>query len=155
MTTRPAVALVVTLFTFASVSLSTAAQAAKTKLLSIGEVVSTSASGRAKLDLVRSTLEQEADAIDWRKSTHKAFVVSVAVVKLETATAQGKVATTCELSTTVRNAKTGAVVAVVSQRARAENAARNARSVEDGAIVAAASAAIRQLPTALKATNAS
>lgn len=128
-----------------------AALAAKIKLLSIGEVVATAPKAKGKLGLVRSTLEEELESIDWRKSTrNKPYVVSVSVVNLETETSLGKVATTCELSTTVRLAKDGNVVAILNERVRAENEATYARSVEDGAIRAAASAAIRKIPNALE-----
>ena len=152
MKARPAVSVVVALFAFAGVTLSTAAEAAKTKLVSIGEIVSAAPQGKAKLDLVRSALEQELDTIDWRKSTRmKPYVVSVSVVTLDTELTRDRVATTCVLSTTVRSAKSGSVVAIVNQRVRAENGPSYARAVEDGAIRAAASAAVRKIPEALRA----
>jgi hypothetical protein len=127
------------------------AAAAKIKLLSIGEVVTSQPRARGKLGLVRTSLEQELETIDWRKSTrNKPYVVSVSIVNLQTETTRDKVATTCELSTTVRLAKNGSVVAILNQRARAENEPVYAKSVEDGAIRAAASAAIRKIPSALE-----
>jgi hypothetical protein len=152
MKARPAVSLTLALFAFAAATVSTSAEAAKTKLVSIGEIVSAAPKGKAKLDLVRSALEQELDSIDWRKSTRmKPYVVSVSVVTLETETTRDRVATTCELSTTIRSAKSGSVVAIVNQRVRAENGPAYARAVEDGAVRAAASAAIRKIPDALRA----
>lgn len=133
---------------------SSAANAAKTKLLSIGEVVATAPKAKGKINLVRSALEQELDTIDWRKPTkNKPYVVSVSVVNLETETTREKVATTCELSTTVRSAKDGSVVVILNQKARAENEVAYARSVEDGAIRAATTAAIRKIPAALAAAK--
>lgn len=147
-------AFAVALFTLVSSSFAASALAAKVNLLSIGEVISAAPNGRAKLGLVRSTLEREVDAIDWRKSTKmKRYVVSVSVVSLDTQTTRDKVATTCELSTTVRNARSGSVVAIVNQRVRAENAAGYARAVEEGALKAAAEAAIRKIPSALTAST--
>lgn len=141
----------VSLASLGTVCVATPAFAAKTKLVSIGEVIATAPRAQSKLGLVRTALEQELDTIDWRKSTQmKPYVVSVSVVNLETETTNKTVATTCELSTTVRNAKNGSVVVVMNQRVRAENEAVYARSVEDGAIRAAASAAIRKIPGALE-----
>ncbi|MFO0673505.1 MAG: hypothetical protein U0235_28465 [Polyangiaceae bacterium] len=129
---------------------STAAFAGKAKLLSIGELIATAPTAKGKLGLVRTTIEQELDTIDWRKPTkNKPYVVSVSVVSLATETTREKVATTCELSTTVRSARDGAVVVILNQRARAENEPAYARSVEDGAIRAATTAAIRKIPAAL------
>lgn len=133
---------------------SSAAYAAKTKLVSIGEVVATAPKAKGKINFVRSALEQELDSIDWRKPTkNKPYVVSVSVVNLETETTREKVATTCELSTTVRSAKDGSVVAIVNQKSRAENEAAYAKSVEDGAIRAATTAAIHKIPAALAAAK--
>lgn len=130
---------------------SSAAFAAKTKLVSIGEVIATAPEAKGKLPLVRSTLEEELDTIDWRKSTRmKPYVVSVSVVGLDTERTQEKISTTCILSTTVRSAKDGSVVIILNQRSRAENDPAHARVVEDGAIRAAASAAIRKIPGALE-----
>lgn len=127
------------------------AGAAKVKLLSIGEVVSSQAKSSGKLSLVRSTLEKELETIDWRKSTrNKPYIVSVSIVRIDTQTTRDKVSTTCELSTTVRLARDGSVVAILNQRSRAENEPVYAKSVEEGAIRAAASAAIRKIPVALE-----
>jgi hypothetical protein len=132
-------------------ALSTSAVAAKTKLISIGEVIATAPQAKTKLGVVRSALEQEIDSIDWRKSTkNKPYVVSVSVVSLQTETTQQKVATTCELSTTVRSARDGAVIIILNQKTRAENEPYYARAVEEGAIRAATTAAIRRLPSALE-----
>ena len=49
----------------------------------------------------------------------------------------------------MRSARDGAVVVILNQRARAENEPAYARSVEDGAIRAATTAAIRKIPAAL------
>lgn len=130
---------------------SSVAGAAKPKLLSIGEVVSSQAKSSGKLPLVRSTLEKELETIDWRKSTrNKPYIVSVSIVSIDTQTTRDKVSTTCELSTTVRLARDGSVVAILNQRSRAENEPVYAKSVEEGAIRAAASAAIRKIPVALE-----
>ncbi len=130
---------------------SSVAGAAKPKLLSIGEVVSSQAKTSGKLPLVRSTLEKELETIDWRKSTrNKPYIVSVSIVSIDTQTTRDKVSTTCELSTTVRLARDGSVVAILNQRSRAENELVYAKSVEEGAIRAAASAAIRKIPVALE-----
>lgn len=141
---------------FALLALTTSvSRAAKPKkLLSIGEVVASQgalARASGKLTLVRSTLEQELETIDWRKSTsNKPYVVSVSIVNLQTETTRDKVSTICELSTTVRLARDGSIVAILNQRSRAENEPVYAKSVEDSAIRAAASAAIRKIPVALE-----
>ena len=141
-------------FALLALTTSVAGAAKPKKLLSIGEVVASQgalARASGKLTLVRSTLEQELETIDWRKSTsNKPYVVSVSIVNLQTETTRDKVSTTCELSTTVRLARDGSVVAILNQRSRAENEPVYAKSVEDGAIRAAASAAIRKIPVALE-----
>jgi hypothetical protein len=130
---------------------SSVAGAAKPKLLSIGEVVASQARATNKLGQLRSALEKELETIDWRKSTrNRPYVVSVSIVNLEAQTTRDKVSTTCELSTTVRLARDGSVVAIVNQRSRAENEPVYAKAVEDGAIRAAASAAIHKIPVALE-----
>jgi hypothetical protein len=123
---------------------------AGTKLVSVGDVATTAPRAVTKLRVVRATLEREVDSIDWRAATKmKRYVVSVAVTNLKTERTEGGVATTCELSTTLRGATDGKIIAVMSHRARAEGDANHVASAEDGAIQVAATSAIREIPKAL------
>ncbi|MFO0678355.1 MAG: hypothetical protein U0169_17590 [Polyangiaceae bacterium] len=123
------------------------------KRLSLGEVSAAVQSAVADLpDVLRAAARVELEALDKKGgfATRRKFIVSVAVVQLEReVTATGEAAT-CVVSAALRDAKKGALVAVVRAKARAEDVSQRLAATETSAVVGALRGAFVRLPEALR-----
>jgi len=118
---------------------------ADTKTISLGEV---SAGANAALTpKVVSAVQDELGHLDLSHARKQA-VLSVSVVRLDSEARRGGSSTTCVVSATLRNPKTGAVFAIVEGRARAEG--DSAPSLETSALRGAVHGAVARIPDALR-----
>jgi hypothetical protein len=104
--------------------------------------------------LLRTASEQEISSLDLgRVARGRRVIVSVALVRLDTAAAQGNdrrvTDATCKVSATLRNARGGSVFAVLEGEARASSSdTRDA--VETSAVHGALRGALGRIPDALR-----
>lgn len=99
----------------------------------------------------RGMVERELTAMDLsnvKSSEH--YVLSAALVKMETSSNTERARTTCVVSATLTREKGGALHAVIQGRARAEEAPSEARTAELSAMRAAVHSALKRVPEALK-----
>ncbi len=103
--------------------------------------------------LLRDDIETELAAIDWSKAgVRKRYLLSAAVVRLESTARDGALAASCTVSATVRDDR-GTILAIVEGRARAEEAPSAAAVAERGALAAAARGAVTAVPEAIRRTQ--
>lgn len=126
----------------------------RTEAVALGEV--SSSVERRDVDLralLRTSAEEELRALDLRgiPATRRS-ILSVSLVKMETApdsTASGnKTVTTCIVSATLRDARRGAIFAVLEGRARGESGAGT--RTEPAFVRTAVRGAVARIPEALK-----
>jgi len=103
---------------------------------------------------LRRDVEHQLARIDWHKSgIDRRYLVSAAVTRLDSSSEQSHSTARCTVSTTVRDAETGSVLAIIQGRALAEDDAGAEADAERGALTGAAEGAVRAIPEAiLKAT---
>jgi hypothetical protein len=102
--------------------------------------------------LLRSTSEQELGALDLsRVSMKKRAILSVALVRMDSTVAAAGKSTTCVVSATLRDARRGAIFAILEGKARAQGDPSSASpTMERSALEAAVRGAIARIPEALK-----
>jgi hypothetical protein len=110
-------------------------------------------------ELLRSDVEAELAAIDWKKEgVQRSYLVSASVVRLDSDRSGGAVRVSCAVSATIRDAERGAILAMVEGRARAEEGSSSAPGArreadvraERGALSAAAHGAVSAIPEAIR-----
>jgi hypothetical protein len=136
----------------ALVSLSThekEAQAAER--LSLGEVsTSVTREGVDMPGLLRALATEELRAVEASKAPrHKGAIVSVALVRMDSESSAKGSASTCFVSVVLRDPRRGVLIALLNGRARAEDGARAATSVERSAMQASLRSALSRIPEAL------
>jgi hypothetical protein len=109
---------------------------------------------RADVDLarlLRTTLERELSTLDLSRVPRGShWVLSAALVRLDAETVAGTTRASCVISTTLREAKTGAIRAIMEGRARAENDPKHSLTAEKGAVTAAAHGAVKSIPDVVR-----
>ncbi len=121
------------------------------KPIVIGEVSSQVArDGIDYASLVRSASEDEVRALDMSHVPRgKRVIVSVALVRMDTFAETRTTDATCEISATLRDAKRGAVFAILEGRARAKSDGAPNR-VELSALQGALHGALARIPDVLR-----
>jgi hypothetical protein len=130
----------------------TAAAGAADPLVLLGEVGVPPGGQRPDLaPLLRSALEREIQALDLHPTPHgRRFVVSASLVRLAIDARGDALRASCVVSLVLRDARGGALVAILEGRARAEGDAAALATAETFAIGAAAHGAAQALPQALR-----
>jgi hypothetical protein len=134
-----------------ALSVVTASGAAGDKPIVIGEVSSQVArEGVDYATLIRAASEEEVRALDVSHVPRgKHVIVSVALVRMDTFAEPRTTDATCEISATLRDAKRGAVFAILEGRARAKaDGAPN--TVELSALQGALHGALARIPDVLR-----
>jgi hypothetical protein len=121
------------------------------KRITIGEVSSqVSRSGVDYESFLRSASEEELRALDLsRVPRGKRVIVSVALVRLDTLAEPRATDASCEISATLRDAKGGAVFAILEGKARAKSGGA-AGAVESTAVHGALRGALARIPEVLR-----
>ena len=114
--------------------------------LALGDV--SSLTPAADLSLVRATSHEEIARL--APPARAAVVVSVSVVSLDSSVTRDGVAASCEVSTTIRDAKKGTILAMTRGRARADGQRTSLGRVRQMATRQAVSSALALVPEALK-----
>jgi hypothetical protein len=136
-------------FVLAVAALASSSDAAPPKIVVLGEV-SAPVSGEQGVDyaaLVRSAAEDELRALDVHR-VHRArpVIVSVSLVRLETHV-EPRTRATCVVSAVLRDARQGAVFAILEGKAQAMDGER--RALEKSALQGAMHGALGRIPEAL------
>ena len=106
--------------------------------------------GRDLKGELRSVLQREVDALDFKGAPRGArFTLSASLLKLDLSTEGGKARSSARVSVVLKNER-GAVQAILQGRATAEDAATAARQAEQGALEAAVQSALKPLPGAVR-----
>lgn len=119
--------------------------------IAIGEIALPAAHGDSSLAAaMRASVERELAGLDLSRAPRgKRWVLSASLVRLEAET-DGRVArVSCVVSTVVREAKGGAIRAIIEGKARAENDPSHRTQAELGALDAAVHGAIVAVPSVL------
>jgi hypothetical protein len=136
----------------AAIAISASAGAADRAPLALGQV--TTRVDRKSVALraaFRSAVERELDGIDLsRVKASDRYVLSAALVTMDTRADGERTETTCVVSATLTRERGGALHAIIRGRARAEDAPSEARSVELSAMRAAVHSALIRVPEALR-----
>jgi hypothetical protein len=135
----------------AGVALLSSSAGAGDKPIVIGEVSSQVA--RVGVDyaaLLRAVSEQEVRALDVSHVPRgKRVIVSVALVRMDTFAEPRTTDATCEVSATLRDAKRGAVFAILEGKARAKSGGAT-NTVELSALQGALHGALARIPDVLR-----
>jgi hypothetical protein len=132
------------------------AAAASKPLVTLAEVASGPAEGSTRLtnlgELLRHDVEAEIAAVNWKAAgLRRRYTLSAAVVRLSSARkGERAVLASCTVSTSVRDAERGTLLAIVEGRARAEDAPNAERAAERDALAGAVRGAISALPEAIR-----
>ncbi len=120
--------------------------------VSLGEVgVNVARQGVDLSRLVRSAVERELARLDYSRAPRgRTFVLSASLVELESHATERATHARCVVSATLRDARGGAIHAVIEGSARAENDATHRSTAELGAITAAVHSAVASVPDALR-----
>jgi len=120
--------------------------------LALGQVTTRVARRTEALDAAfRSAVERELVGIDMSKiKSRERYILSAALVKMETSADAERARTTCVVSATLTRERGGALHAVIQGRARAEEAPSEARSAELSAMKAAVHSALLRVPEAMR-----
>lgn len=109
------------------------------------------------VELLKHDAQQELAAIDWtRTSTRGRWTVSASVVQLSTVREERTLTAWCTVSATLRDQKTGALVAILEGRAQADAPAAEralpsaAARAERGALSGAVRGAVTAIPDAIE-----
>jgi len=140
------------LLTTALILLAAAADAATPPVVALGQITTRLDRRRADLDRAfRRAVETELARVDFERVRSKErFVLSAALVRLETRSEQKRSRSSCAVSATLSYARGGALHAVIDGRAQAENAPGAAHLAELAALEAAVKSVFERLPQALK-----
>jgi hypothetical protein len=139
-------------FAAAALLLVTAAPSdAADRPVAIGEVAAHVAGREADLvPAMRASIERELSGLDFSRAPRgKRWVLSASLVRLEAETVGGVTRASCVVSAVVREAKGGAIRAVLEGRAKAENDPDHRAQAELGALSAAVHGAIVAVPNVL------
>ena len=123
---------------------------ARDKPVVIGEVSSQVARrGVDYASLVRSVSEEELRGLDWSRVPHgKRVIASIALVRMDTFEEPRTTDSTCEISATLRDARGGAVFAILEGKARAKT--DGAITSEMDALHGALHGALARIPEVLR-----
>lgn len=104
---------------------------------------------------LRRDVERQLARIDWHKSgIDRRYLVSAAVTRLDSSSERNRATARCTVSTTIRDADSGSVLAIIQGRALAEDDPGAELDAERGALTGAAAGAVRAIPDAiLKSRN--
>jgi hypothetical protein len=106
--------------------------------------------GRDLAATVRQSAEKQVAGLDLTKMPkHSKFVVSAALVGLDTAVRSDNATIDARVSITVRDGRSGALRAMLSGKAKAETMPRSVVLAEDRAIEAAVESAMSRVPEVL------
>jgi hypothetical protein len=140
----------VTSFVLALAAISSASSAAGERPIILGEV-SSQVAGVDGVDyaaLVRAASEDEIRAIDPKKVPRgRSVIVSVSLLRLDTLV-EPRTRATCVVNAVLRDAKRGAVFAILEGQAQAMDGER--RAMESSALHGALHGALARIPDALK-----
>jgi hypothetical protein len=135
---------------FAASALFAALAGAGQSPLALGKVT-TKRDGRSLESAFRSAVERELAGIDLSSvKPADRYVLSAALVKIETSADGDRARTTCVVSATLTKQRGGALHAIISGRARVEDAPAQTRSAELSALRAAVHNALARVPEALR-----
>ena len=103
-------------------------------------------------EALRHDVGEAIAGVDWSKTPkRKRYLVSAAVVRLESRRSSGALTASCTVSATLRDAERGNIVAIVEGKARSEEGPRAvAAHAERDALAEAARGAVAALPEALR-----
>jgi len=99
---------------------------------------------------LRALVQREVDALDFGKTPSARCVLSASLIKLDTATEGGKTRSSARVSVVLKDAKGGAVRAILGGRATAEDTPSAAARAEASALEAAVRGALKTVPEAVK-----
>jgi hypothetical protein len=118
--------------------------------VALGEVSSSVTRGDLDLRaLLRSASEEELRAVDWTQvHTSRRAILSMSLVRMDSIASRDSKATTCVVSATLRDAKRGAIFAILEGRARATS--DPSAPVERSTIQTAVRGALARIPEALR-----
>jgi hypothetical protein len=119
--------------------------------IAIGEIATPAAHDDPALAAaMRASVERELAGLDLsRVPRGKRWVLSASLVRLEAETAGGVARVSCVVSTVVREARGGAIRAIIEGKAKAENDPTHRAQAELGALDAAVHGAIVAVPSVL------
>lgn len=98
---------------------------------------------------LRAAVQREVDALDLKKARER-YVLSASLLRLDTATEGGKTRSTARVSVVLKDARGGAVKAILNGKATAEDSPSAAERAERSALEAAVQGAIKPVPEAVK-----
>ena len=136
-----------------AILLATGADAREPTPVTLAEVGSSVQSRRLGdvVDLVRRDAQSELAAIDWSKrGVRRRVSVSASLVRLESVEGRGVLRASATVSATLRDAKSGALLAVLEGRAQVEDRPAAAAGVERDAVAGAVRGAITAIPEAIR-----
>jgi hypothetical protein len=136
-----------------AVLLATAADAREPAPVTLGEVATRVHSPRLGdvVELLRRDAQTELAAIDWSKrGVRRKVSVSASLVRLDSVQERGLLRADATVSATLRDARTGALLAILEGRARAEDRPVAAAGAERDALAAAVRGAITAIPEAIR-----
>ena len=103
------------------------------------------------VDLLRKDAQRELYAIDWqRQGVRRQVHVSAALVRLESTQDAKVLLANATVSATLRDARTGALLAILEGRAQAEDRPGEAAGAERDALAGAVRGAITAIPEAIR-----
>ena len=117
--------------------------------VTLGRVTTRVQKGPEVRQALESAVTQELSKVVSSVKSRERYVLSAALVKMETVTESDQAETTCVVSATLTR-EGGALHAVLQGRARATDHKRAARDAELGALRAAVRSAIGRVPEALR-----
>ena len=136
-----------------AVLLASSADAGEPAPVTLTEVASSVRSQRLGnvVEVLRTEAESELVAIDWGKRKPKRRVsLSASLTRLESTRTQKTLQASATVSATLRDARTGALLAILEGRAQAEDRPSAAAAAERDALKAAVRQAVGSIPEALR-----
>ncbi|RYE86423.1 MAG: hypothetical protein EOO75_15745 [Myxococcales bacterium] len=107
--------------------------------------------GRDLKSDLKTMVQRGVDGLDFRKGPPRSrYTLSASLLSLDTRQEGGKVRSSARVSVLLKDARGGAVQAVLDGRATAEDAASAVLRAEQGALEAAVSGALRPVPDAVR-----
>jgi|SRR5688572_16913362 hypothetical protein len=134
------------------VALAASADAAPAPPVTLGQITTRLELRRSDLERAfRNTVQEELQRSGLsRIPSRERFVLSAALVQLDTRTKSRRAQSTCVVSATLSNARGGALHAIIDGRARAEDAPGATHQAELAAMRSAVESVFRRVPQALK-----
>ena len=136
-----------------AVLLSSSVDAREPAPVTLTEVASSVRSQRVGnlVEVLRTEAESELVSIDWGKRKPKRRVsLSASLTRLDSTQTQKTLQATATVSATLRDARTGALLAILEGRAQAEDRPSAAAAAERDALKAAVRQAVGSIPEALR-----